>query len=119
MAEQSGPKKETVRIAAPSPATSEPAVPGGGDTVRLDPAPAPSPPQPPIFRPPPAPVRPSVSEIPKAPAAPPDLPPRVSPPIAGNPPNYSTGASQARPKKETARISAVPEAPRPSINMKK
>src|SRR5947209_9187440 len=118
MAEQSGPKKETVRIAGPPPATTDAAAPGRDDTVRLDPAPGASPPQPPIFRPPPVPIRPLAADNPNAPAPPPDLPPRVSPPIGGNPPSYSTGSSPARPKKETARISAVPEAPRPTINMK-
>ncbi len=147
MADQNEPKKETVRIAVPNPSSP----PGQSrDTVKINLPPRPAaaietgaspeklPVRPPVSSvngtPPlaPPPVRPPLSPS-AARTPPPNLPP--PPVIRGNPstlppPNpaakgiYPTvaGSVESGPKKETARISLMPEAaaaPAPLVNMKK
>ncbi len=131
MADQKEPKKETVRITLPPRPAGQPPAPGtsGRETVRINlpprppgsetaplppgspvapparpplpPAPSrPVAPPPPAFRQPPAPPSSASSS---APAAPPP-PARVAPPVSA-----TSVASAAGPKKETARISLMPD----------
>ena len=150
MADQKEPKKETVRITLPPRPAGDAAAPSstGRDTVRINlparppangtvprppgtagtpgarppmaqtplpPAPSKAVAPPPVFRKPPVPPSSATSAAPGAALPKPTLP---SPPVATN----SGLASAAGPKKETARISVLPDPPiRPAhtVEMKK
>jgi len=131
MADPKEPKKETVRITLPPrAATGAPPLSTPRDTVRINlparpPAnggavhpPAPAPPRPPVlppppaFRPPPSPPSAFSAPVPSTQAAAMRAPEPVTEPHSAPPPG---------PKKETARISVLPDPPKPagSVQMKK
>jgi hypothetical protein len=132
MADPTEPKKETVRIPVTPPAAQSPKAP---DTVRINlptrpPASAPPPanppgagtPRPPIAKPliPPAPNKPGQAPRSVPPPLPPDAKSSTPGPNAA-PVRSAVTPPRVGPKKETARITALPDpAPAPaSLQMKK
>lgn len=129
MAEPSEPKKETVRIAVTPPPTKEATE--GRDTVRITlptrppaspPLPAPAPPGAGVPRPPVA--KPLIPPAPSRPVQPPRFvpPPPPPPPTSGVPVSRPVPSPMPAvgPKKETARITLLPDPPAPTgVQMKK
>ena len=117
MAEPTEPKKETVRIAVSPPPEKEATE--GRDTVRIT-----LPTRPPAT-PPLPPTNPAAAGTPRPPVAKPVIPPAPSKPVqpprfVPPPPPLPSVSPAVGPKKETARITLLPDPPAPSgVQMKK